>query len=710
MKVFIAEKPDIANAMASYLWSDYKSCKMEHCYRKDDIVITWAYGHILMTAMPEAYGSQFKNFSVYPIFPSTWKKQPSPAAKAQFDYIKDVVKKADVVVNGGDPDREGQLLVDEILEYVGYKGKVERILINAKDNDSLRRAFESIEPNDKYRNLYYAGLARERADWLVGMNLSRAYSVNAKKGGYMSLWRIGRVKVPTLALVVNREKEIQNFHPVNFYNLVVGFEKNAVPFTAAFKPGEDAPLDSENRILDKSYLQTILNDIKGKEYEVKNVEKKKGMESAPLPYSLDTLQIEANKSHGFSPSTVLKTVQSLYEKKFVSYPRSDCNYIPVSQHEDGERILSALAGYGMIQALGSTPSIKSRCFNDSKVSAHHAIIPTGVVPDSLSDVEEKIYKMISLRYILQFYPSCKFLTMNFELLCSGYLFVGHGKSILEKGFLAVYSSDFDEKVSILPDLKDGERLVSVFETIEEKTTTPPKRFTEGTLIAAMTNIWKFVSKDNPNVEKLKECKGIGTPATRDTIISDLLNDTAGKTKISPCLTKKGKELVPTDFGFTLINNIDESLTLPDMTAAMEYSLASIADGKISLVDYMNQTIEMVKKNILYAENHSFEFVRSKNSESSDSSTEVSNVKCPVCGQETLTRKYSPKTKKYFWICQDESCVHPVTKKKVFYEDHKSNPLIKICPQCHQVLVRKYSAKSKKSFWFCERCNEFKIMK
>ena len=207
MTVYIAEKPDIATAIASYLWTDFVACRSKHCYQKDDVIVTWAFGHILMTAMPEAYDKEYADFKKYPIFPTEWKKLPSPTAKGQFEYIRTVLKKADVVVNGGDPDREGQLLIDEILEYVGYKGDVRRILINAKDSDSMKRAFDNIVPNERFRSLYHAGMARERADWLVGINLSRAYTISARTGGNGCVWRVGRVKTPTLALVVNREKE-----------------------------------------------------------------------------------------------------------------------------------------------------------------------------------------------------------------------------------------------------------------------------------------------------------------------------------------------------------------------------------------------------------------------------------------------------------------------------------------------------------------------
>ena len=429
MIVYIAEKPDIATAMAAYLWSDYSSYKHKHCYQKGDVIVTWAYGHIMMTAMPEAYGKEYADFSTYPVIPSTWKKRPSPSTKEQFEYIRSVLGKADVVVNGGDPNREGQLLIDEILEYVGYKGEVRRILINAKDTDSLKWAFDHIEPNEKYRPLYHAGLARERADWLVGINLSRAYTVSARKHGAAGVWRVGRVKIPTLALVVEREKEIQNFHSVEYYELTGKYSKNGIPFSAILKPSDEAPLDSEGRIIQRNYVEKIQNEVKNQPARVTSSERKSQTESAPLPYSLDTLQVEANKRYGMSPSDVLAKVQSLYEKKFVSYPRSDCNYIPTSQHGAAGRILKALAEYGLEAASNADASIQSRCFNDGKVSAHHAIIPTGVIPKGLDERERKVYDMIAVRYLIQFYPPCRYDVVKYELTAKGYVFAGSGKTV-----------------------------------------------------------------------------------------------------------------------------------------------------------------------------------------------------------------------------------------------------------------------------------------
>ena len=705
--LYIAEKPDIAKSMAAYLWpQEYQRLKDKHCFRKGDVTVTWSFGHILMTAQPSAYGEQFKSFSCYPIFPKEWKKLPSPAAKEQYDFIKKELKGTDIVINGGDPDREGQLLVDEILDLVGYKGTTNRILINAKDEASMKRAFDNIVPNSRYRNLYLAGLARERADWLVGMNLSRAYSVNAQKQGKCSVMRIGRVKIPTLSLVVAREREIENFHSTDYFVLVAKHSKNGVPFTATLQPKEDAPMDCDNRILDKKYVEHIYNMVSGMNCKVISVERKSGTESAPLPYSLDTLQVEANRRFGMSPASVLNTVQNLYERKYVSYPRSDCNYIPTSQHSDAGRILKSLNNSGLDAACCADANIKGKAFNDGKVSAHHAIIPTGVTPKDLNEWEQKIYTMIALRYIVQFFPPCKFDTVKYTIECQGHIFTGSGKVVTSQGWKSVIkgndSEDLEESSPSLPQISQGDILVNGEYEIECKQTKPPKRFTEGTLLAAMTNIWRFVCSDNPNKEKLKECKGIGTPATRDTIISELLASSSGKSEITPCLRKEGKGLVPTEFGCCLIDNIDQTLTKPDFTAEMEYNLSAIADGKMSMDDFMSDMEKLVKDNIDYAEHKNY--VLPSMAGGKDAAIEA--AECPVCHKKTLERKYSPKTKSHFWICSDKDCVHPVTGKQIFFEDKRNKPVIKNCPDCKTILSRIYSKKTGKYYWFCPKCEKF----
>lgn len=692
---YIAEKPDIGKALAAYLWPDGNCHKEKGFIQQGNTSVTWALGHILGLALPEEYGEEYKVWANYPVIPKIWKVKPTAAAIAQLAVIKKLLMETDVVVHAGDPDRMGQLLVDDILKYLHFKGKVQRILINAKDDTSLKRAFSQITDNDRYENLYYAGLGREQADWLIGINLTRAYTVNARKYGYVTTFRIGRVKVPTLALVVNREKEIQGFKPTKYYELKGIFEKDSIPFKATLQPAKNLLLDEENRIKDKNILQAIKLKVEKAEVITKDVQEKDMMQYPPLPYSLDTLQVEANIKYGLSPKEVLTMVQDLYEKKYVSYPRSDCNYIPVSQKEDAARILPVLAALGIAGAGAANIELTSKAFNDQKITAHHAIIPTGIQPEKLTDIERKIYALIAKRYVLQFFPAHEYKKITFVLAAADEIFTGGGKVILKQGY-KVYETEDQESESAesnvnLPALAIGDKIEKANYSIADKVTTPPKRFTEGTLLAAMANIWRFVDAENPNREKLKEVKGIGTPATRDTIIAELQADTMNGKPVEPCMTKVKKELVPTVFGTSLVENVDQSLTLPDATAEMEYTLSEIAAGKKSLGEYMDEMIAMVHQNIQFAENRKFPLPKGKVIET-----------CPICSKGELIRRYSPKVKKYFHICSNLDCVSPLTGRKIFYEDDHGKPVVVKCPDCGTILVR---IMKNGAFWLCSKCQK-----
>lgn len=276
---------------------------------------------------------------------------------------------------------------------------------------------------------------------MVGMNLSRAYTAAAGDG---PAWRIGRVKTPTLALVVNREKEIRDFRPSDYHELSGRYSKEGTPFTATLKVPGDAPADGEGRVTDRSYLEAIREEVAGRPATVTLHERKAQAENPPLPYSLDTLQVEADRRFGMPPSDVLATVQSLYEKRYVSYPRSDCNHVPAAQHGDGRAILEALAGYGIDAGKVADAAVKGRCFDDGKVGAHHAIIPTGVVPEGLGERESKIYGMIARRYVLQFCPPCRYDAVRYEITSEGHVFAGSGKAVSDPGWRGAFRQEEDD--------------------------------------------------------------------------------------------------------------------------------------------------------------------------------------------------------------------------------------------------------------------------
>jgi DNA topoisomerase-3 len=696
--VYIAEKPDIGRTLAEYLWHGNAKKEKGFIYNSD-IIVTWAFGHILGLAMPEAYGIEYKSWQQYPILPSPFKLVPAMATKPQLNLIQKLLATADLVIHAGDPDREGQLLIDEIIKFCHYQGPVQRLLINAKDNDSLKLAFDNITDNAKFHSLYEAGLAREQADWLVGMNLSRAYTVQSQKYGWENVLRIGRVKIPTLALVVKREKEIQDFQTHTFFVLSGSFQKDRISFKAKWQPKENTLVDSENRVTDKNILLAIKEKLAGKTALIQSIEKRNGTEYPPLPHSLDTLQVEANKLYGFSPTAVLKTVQDLYEQKLVSYPRSDCNYIPSSQKAAAAKILATLTKVNCLGADKADTALVSKAWNDKKITAHHAIIPTGVDPCGLSEISLKIYNLIAKNYILQFFSPHTYEEINYKIQIGDEIFQGRGKITLQNGFREVFKSSEgkslgDGENNVLPPcLAQNDCLAVNGYEINEQKTKPPKRFTEGTLLSAMANIWKYMGNDNPNRDKLKEVKGIGTPATRDTIIASLLTSDIKGHYTEPCLKKSGKELIPTEFGKKLIDIIEPSLTIPDTTAEMELALSEIIVGKCTAQDYLDSVIQMVLKNISHAETMKWPYPPSK---------EI--IPCPICKKGTLIRKYSPKTKSYFHICDNVNCSHPITRKAVYYIDKDGKPVIARCPENGTILER-IKKKDSNYFWKCPECNQ-----
>ena len=701
--LYIAEKPSLAAVVASHLWPNGSVRKGKTCYDGGDNIVTWAYGHILGLANPEGYGDEYKYWNRYPIFPQKWKLKCDPQKVDQFKAIKGLLEKCDTVVNVGDPDREGQLLIDEMLIFLRYKGQVKRLLLPGLDKVNVTRAFKNMKDNKEMHNLYLAGLCREKADWLVGMNLTRAYTVASRIYGYQDTFVVGRVKTATLALVVRREREIKNFKPQTYYLFHGTFMKDNMSFSAKFIPEDNIPLDSERRILSTEPLEKIKNEIAGKPAKVTNVEKKKETKNPPLPHSLDTLQILANRKYGYSPTTVLEAVQKMYERKFVTYPRSDCNYIPEAQFEDAGEILGVLRKLGFTPAMKANPSIKSACWNDKKVTAHNAIIPTVESPRELSDVEKNIYDLIALNYCLQFYPPCISDVTKFKIDVGGHTFAGSGRQIVSEGFKAyTHGMDTEKKKKndkeaekeednkVLPPLSVGDTVITQGFKIKESQTNPPDRFTEGTLLKAMANVYLFVDPKNPNREKLKEVKGIGTPATRNRIIAELQGD-RGKSKSAPAYMKlEGKKLVPTALGEFIVDNIDPILTYPDTTAEMEYALTKIEKGEYNPNTYIQEVQDFVKKNIDYAEHHKFPF-------SSDL------VTCPVCKTGKLTRIYSKKVEKYFFICNNKECHHPVTQKPIFYKMGSDNkPVIHMCPKCKNVPLIYHDGKFGE-FWTCDSC-------
>ena len=577
--LYIAEKKSLADVVAGHLWPNKEYNNKGLYYEDDSNIVTWAAGHILGFAEPEAYGEEYKSWSNFPIYPKVWilLENADKGKKKLLANIKNLLPKADTVVNVGDPDREGQLLIDEILYYFGYKGHVKRLLLHGLDKTNVDRDFKHIVDNKTMYNLYLAGLCREQADWLVGMNLTRSYSVASRPYGYMQAIRIGRVMIPTLALVVKRERDILNFKPKDFFEFFGLFNKDNITFKAKLVPDDSIPTDEEDRIIDRKGLDTLAFALKGEKGTILEAQEKEESKKPPLPHSLDTLQVAANAKFKYSPSEVLDAVESMYLKKVVTYPRSDCNYLPEAQFQDAPDILNNLAKSGFKPAVKANRAIKSTCWNDKKVTAHTAIIPTTVAPSGLSEVEQNVYNMIALNYCLQFYEPCKSKKITFTLKVKDSTFKGSGSKVLSPGFTTILKEDTKKEE----------------EEIHAGTTKPPKRFTEGTLLKAMSTVWKYIDPKSPNRDKLKEVKGIGTPATRNQIIEKLLDTKNHGHDVSAYLKKSKNYLIPTEFGFFVYDNIDSTLNSPETTAVMEYALTAIEEGKMSPDDYIDSVKQMI---------------------------------------------------------------------------------------------------------------------
>lgn len=599
-RLFIAEKPSVGKAIAEALGKT-KSDK-GFCETKSGDVVTWCFGHLMELATPDVYlpddvpttksGSKVWREQDLPIVPDRWKIQVKTDCKAQFYVIKKLAQKSNIttIVNCGDPDREGQLLVDEILSFIGNKKPVLRYWASAVDSASVKKALSSLESNEKFVGMRFAALGRSHADWLIGMNATRAFTLASRRSGNGSLLSVGRVQTPTLNLVATRDHEISNFKPQTYYVFKGNFKAANKTFTATLQYGESQKgLDSEGRLVDLNaarLLQQKLSSVKKAkviEFETKNKDK-----NAPLVYSLASIQAEANAKYGYSAEQILNICQALYEKyKLTTYPRSDCEYLPTVQHQDVAKVLRAL--YSFHTELKSTiskanPSLKSKVWNDSKITAHHGIIPTQQVGNlsELKDDERKVYMLIVKRYLSQFFPPAKLLATTIKMDVSGEVFACKGSVVVENGYLAVYGGEDDtaeqdkddekEDSQSLPKLSVGEIADVLQVSPVTAQTKPPASFTEGTLIKAMQNIYNFVP-DGPFKKVLKDGDGIGTSATRASIIAEL--------KKKGFLELKGKKIKATPVGIKLLSELPDLCKNPVLTAMFESQLKLVESGKIT---------------------------------------------------------------------------------------------------------------------------------
>lgn len=605
MRLFIAEKPSVAKAIVAELGCVTRGDGFITC--KDGSVVTWCFGHLLEQAEPDAYlpddvprtkkGSKVWRFEDLPIYPKNWKLLPKndKGVKKQLATIGKLLKKASLVVHAGDPDREGQLLVDEVLEHFRYTGRVQRFWVSAQDSASIRKGLTNLRDNETFDGMRLAALGRSRADWLLGMNLSRAYTLARQAQGKKELIAVGRVQTSTLALVAKRDVAIRDFKPVPYF-VIKARLGGGKPFTAVWEPEESqAGIDEQKRLVDRCIAAALQQRLKAvSQATVVRCSHTPKKIAQPKAFSLADIQLGASNQFGFSAEKTLNLCQSLYEThKATSYPRTDCSFLPESQYADAKNVLAAIAKTmpplaGLVAKCDC--SIQSPTWNDKKITAHHGIIPTQQAADGskFSDDERKIYRLIAERYLSNFLPAHEYLACSIELRIATERFSAKGRLVTKPGWKVVTSAADEDKADdegqALPELKSGLQLPVSGIDCEEERTKPPAAFTEGTLIRAMENIHQAVN-DPQSKKFLKEGDGIGTPATRAAIIAEL--------KRKKYLEVKGKKIVATELGLHLLQVVPDVMKNPVLTALFERILREVEAGNVPLDVFIEKQKQLV---------------------------------------------------------------------------------------------------------------------
>jgi len=595
LKLYIAEKPSLGRAIAAALPKPHKNHKTYIEVANGDVV-SWCIGHILAQADPQDYDANLKKWSMetLPIVPEQWQLKPITRTRAQLTVLRKLVKQADDIIHAGDPDREGQLLVDEVIDYFKVsqtkKANIKRLLISDLNLPAVKRSLKSLKNNQDFMPLSISALARSRADWLYGINLTRVCTLQGQKQGYNSVLSVGRVQTPVLGLVVRREQEIAKFISKPFYQVLahLSIDKDKTNcFTAKWQPSEACQqyCDEEGRVLVKSLANNVVARIHEQVAVVESINIEPKQQNQPLPFNLSSLQIAAAKQFSMNAKLVLDVCQTLYEKhKLITYPRSDCRYLPKEQLKQAVTIINTLAAANLPcseQAKNANDSIKSKAWNDKKITAHHAIVPTEKSPNnsSLNSFEKNIYLLIIRQYLAQFYPLYRYQQTKLVIKIAGGLFTTSNKVEQQQGWKVLFPSrdKSTEEMSSLPELHQGQMLHCQRGELVEKHTSPPESFTDATLLSAMTGIACFVS-DNNIRKVLRDTDGLGTDATRAGIIDLLFNRNF--------LLRQGKKIIASEVGVALINALPLQATLPDMTAQWEASLTAISERNASYLSFM----------------------------------------------------------------------------------------------------------------------------
>ena len=583
MKLCIAEKPSVAREIAAILGANTKK---DGYLEGNGYQVTWTYGHLCTLKEPHDYLPEWKgwNYSSLPIIPARFgiKLIEIDNYKKQFAIIQSLMANATEVINCGHAGQEGELIQRWVMQKALCKCPVKRLWISSLTEEAIRDGFKALKDASDFQPLYEAGLAHAIGDWLLGMNATRIYTL--KYGGNRQVLSIGRVQTPTLALIVNRYNEIKNFIPEPYWELKTLYRDVTFSSTKGKYKSEDEAREA-------------LKQIEGHEFEVTSVTEKKGTESAPKLFDLTSLQVECNKKFSFSADETLKLIQSLYEKKLTTYPRVDTTFLSEDLYPKMPATLRGLKGYEpLVAALNFNKLPKSKkVFDNAKVTDHHAIIPTGYNNAAMTDSERKVYDLVVRHFIANFYPECKISTTTVMGDVNGVEFKVTGKRIIEPGWRAVFNNE--ELVAKNDESSEDNSQFSTFNSqfvkgergphtpdLAQKQTTPPKQYTEATLLRAMETAGKFV--DNEELRDAMKENGIGRPSTRAAIIETLFKRNY--------IRKERKSLVPTQTGIDLIATIQfELLKSAELTGQWEKKLRDIERGAYQATQFINELKAMV---------------------------------------------------------------------------------------------------------------------
>lgn len=703
--LYIAEKPDVAKAIVAALGGGAERANGYFKLKNGDCV-TWCYGHMLSLCDPEDYDEKYKEwrFEDLPIVHIPWRKKPLPDKKEQIGVIRDLLATCKEIVHAGDPDDEGQLLVDELLEFLNNSKPVKRLLINDNNERFVRKALAAMQSNEDFIGLSQSAEARSVADQLYGYNMTRAYTLKAKELGYQGLLSVGRVQTPILGLVVRRDRENQSHIKTHYYHVYAEFDIQGNKFIARYIPDKDKdPVDEKGRLSLQNAAQDIAKQVNQKDAKILAAKTTGKRQSPPLPYNLLKLQADCSRKFGMKPEKVKEIGQSLKDKhRLITYHRSDCQYLNDEHFDDAPNVLNAIKQVAPMfsNALAAANTkIKSRAFNPDKVSAHHGIIPTEAVVDidTLTEDEKKVYLLIARAYIAQFWPDYEYNQTDIEVGVEGKKFVCRSNSITKNGWRDLYKNDKgNEETEIDPDdleldlqaLKPSQTGLCVKADDAEFETKPRPLYTMDTLLTDLTRVAKYVQ--NPKLRELLiekdkdkegEHGGIGTPATRDEILRNLFD--------KGFLEEKSKNIVSTAIGQQLYDALPDQAKFPDMTALWHEQQQHIVGGKLSTERFIQALMEYISGEIHRVGQEGIQL-------------NIKKYPCPDCGKPLRRIKGS---KGFFWGCTGykDGCTASFSDKagRPVLMAKKPEPSTKYkCMSCTHPLVRRQGKQKGTYFWGC----------